>query len=487
MRSIAIYLQVLLRTHADAPPLRAFLEFPDAVAPTSAANTTSAIASAATTAAVAAGAASSASTVTGEQTSATSTPRDRDQGGAEVEDAVATTNGSSNEEQVQQQQPKPNEEEAQGGGAGGGEGGEKEKFRRLWTTLRVKLKPREIGIRCRLFEGVISGSEITDWLREQNHCSVLQACAIGQKLIQLGLLVTVTNGYYMFEDDEGGVGVGGNGGDGDEETAAASSMSFSFSKHSMQNVSALLAAATSSATSNTVTTQQQQDDFFSNASSHLYKFGKPSSAASSSSSSSSSFSLSMRSPSFSAASSHSLFGSRISANISHWVREGGMGGSGGRDSFSAPPATGTGAEGIIGTDEGVFQVVAGDSAGSEAAYGGGSIKGGYIEYVCRISHGGDEWSVNRRFREFEALSANLSKAGVRTTGIMPSKTGLAKKITTIVSASSGDDVETLEERRRGLEAFLTQTMIDVVEAKSEEAALVLARFLDDQHDKLAIH
>jgi hypothetical protein len=87
-----------------------------------------------------------------------------------------------------------------------------DKWRKLYVNMRVKIKPHEIGVRCYLFEGVVSGSEVATWLvRPSNDSSSskpardrIEACAIGQELVNCGLLTAIACGFEGDSDgDEG--------------------------------------------------------------------------------------------------------------------------------------------------------------------------------------------------------------------------------------------------------------------------------------------
>jgi hypothetical protein len=85
-----------------------------------------------------------------------------------------------------------------------------EKWRKLFYQMKIQLKPHDIAVRCRLFEGVISGGEIAGWLirstsaapdvnLEKTASNRAEACAIGQELVSCGLILTVCGGF--IEDD----------------------------------------------------------------------------------------------------------------------------------------------------------------------------------------------------------------------------------------------------------------------------------------------
>jgi hypothetical protein len=119
---------------------------------------------------------------------------------------------------------------------------QQEKWRKLCFQMKIKLKPQDIAVRCRLFEGVISGGEIASFLMKktssssssssattssssakdnQNNSNApsliqtvestsyietakdrLEACKIGQELLSCGLLLVVCAGFIEEEDED---------------------------------------------------------------------------------------------------------------------------------------------------------------------------------------------------------------------------------------------------------------------------------------------
>jgi hypothetical protein len=94
-----------------------------------------------------------------------------------------------------------------------------EKWRKLFYQMKIKLKPGDIAVRCRLFEGVISGGEIAAWLirstsanastisptesiiADQQANNRVEACAIGQELVTCGLISPVSCGFIDEEHE----------------------------------------------------------------------------------------------------------------------------------------------------------------------------------------------------------------------------------------------------------------------------------------------
>jgi hypothetical protein len=88
-----------------------------------------------------------------------------------------------------------------------------EKWRKIFYQMKIKLKPHDIAVRCRLFEGVISGGEIAGWLIrstsaspevnvEQQANNRAEACAIGQELVICGLILPVSSGFIEEDPHE---------------------------------------------------------------------------------------------------------------------------------------------------------------------------------------------------------------------------------------------------------------------------------------------
>jgi len=79
-----------------------------------------------------------------------------------------------------------------------------ERWRKLFTNMRVHLKPTAIAIRCRLFEGVLTGADICKWLVQSQYKYAqdsAEACMIGQELLACSLLMPIICGYQDDHDD----------------------------------------------------------------------------------------------------------------------------------------------------------------------------------------------------------------------------------------------------------------------------------------------
>lgn len=81
---------------------------------------------------------------------------------------------------------------------------QQERWRKLFTNMRVHLKPTAIAIRCRLFEGVLTGADICKWLVQSQYKYAqdsAEACTIGQELLACSLLLPVICGYQEDHED----------------------------------------------------------------------------------------------------------------------------------------------------------------------------------------------------------------------------------------------------------------------------------------------
>jgi len=352
---------------------------------------------------------------------------------------------------------------AGGAGAGGGldallgPGGSPEKWRRLFVSLRVRCKPREVGVRCRLFEGVVTGMEVSDWLVSSGY-SAEDASAIGQRLVSSGLLVAVCSGYASAlvldgeekEKDnksstapEGAVGgeeefqsQAGQQQQSDDKAGSVSSRgSLNSSSLTSAQWSALLSAANSgaggggdrgsisaasAAAAAAATGAAANSRFvFSALPGWLYTYQQKSST------------------SF-AVGKFVLFGTTISALIPMWQR--------------------TAAEG-----------------GADQVPGGGVVE---YQVICR--HGGDEWTSLRRYSEFADLHRFLLQRGVKPSAPLPPKSG-------IKGIGRQHSPEELEARRAALELYLTSVLEAVVSTMNPDGHDVLARFLDSDFSSLVLH
>ena len=112
------------------------------------------------------------------------------------------------------------------------------------------------------------------------------------------------------------------------------------------------------------------------------------------------------------------------------------------------------------------------SNGKEAAKG-------HIEYLVNVSHGGDNWKIWKRYREFEQLNKALLREGIKVVVPLPSKT---------FSSALGRPISQtyLENRKIGLEGYLSCALDSVIGSGNANAASFAAAFLDEDHAKLRI-
>lgn len=343
-------------------------------------------------------------------------------------------------------------------GGGGLDALTPENWRRLFVSLRVRCKPREVGVRCRLFEGVVSGAEVADWLVSSGY-SAEDARAIGQRLVGSGLLVAACSGYASAPAHEGdnkdmdkdndrdraliaaAEAGGGEGEDGyqspseaglqqqqqqqpsDEKAGSVSSRgSLNSSSMSSAQWTALLSAASSGAGGDSgpvsaATGAANSRFVFSALPGWLYTYQQKSST------------------SF-AVGKFVLFGTTISALIPQWQR---------------------------------------------AAEGGADQPGGgVVEYQVICRHGGDEWTLFRRYSEFADLHRCLLQRGIKPSAPLPPKSG-------IKGIGRQHSPEELEARRAALELYLTSVLASVVATMNPEGHDVLARFLDSDFTSLVLH
>ena len=373
-----------------------------------------------------------------------------------------------------------------------------EKWRKLFVSLRVRVKPHEVGVKCRLFEGVVSGAEITAWLTSSGY-SHLDACCIGQRLVECGLLVTVCSGYHT-EDGGGAVNWachpssssrGGGGGvlgmmtsgspegayDDDDEAGGGGRGSpehTSPQSHGSQSTSSLnssqwndLLQAVATGDRPSMSAAPSSQGRFSDLHGNLYTFQQK------------------HATSF-AVGKFVLFGTTITATISQWVRvsdeEGGAGGdarsqtSGGISMVIVHSPSPDGPD----RDEGAASPL------SPTGSGGGSAAGdkkSHVEYIIACRHGGDEWTMQRRYQQFAELHRALTARGIKPAVGLPPKTFTSLKSLGVGVAQQQQQNDV---RRTMLENYLTSVLEAVVASGAAEAQGILARFLDEDFDSLII-
>lgn len=321
-----------------------------------------------------------------------------------------------------------------------------DKWRKLFVSLRVRVKPHEIGVRCRLFEGVVSGSAIVEWLNSSGY-SHSDACTIGQRLVTAGLLVTVCSGYSGSGPTDGGDDVSSLSPDAMPDTEESGARTGASGDGSLGSMSA-----------SSLTSMQWQDLLSASE-------GRPGNGSSKKVFSDLPgflFTFQQKSSTSFAVGKFVLFGTTITAEIPQWVRiEPNTAASASSSSSSSSSSSGPDA--------------------TETAPQSASTSG-HVEYVVVCSHGGDQWRIHRRYREFAELHRLLLLKGVRPVTALPPKTRYT--LGTMRSAAASEE---LDIRRVCLETYLTSVLEAVVQAQLSEPQSVLARFLDSQFDELSIH
>jgi hypothetical protein len=268
---------------------------------------------------------------------------------------------------------------------------QQEVWRRLFVSLRVRVKPHEIGVRCRLFEGVVSGAEVFNWVASNGY-STTESFEIGQRLINCGLLVKVCSGYDSAAiPDPAHVVL-----DAKSLTRHRCTVDDEMSINSLHRGGFTVV--------------------FSNQPGYLYTFQQKIAT------------------SF-AVGKFVLFGTTITATVIQWFRD--------------------------------------ESAGFTC-----DDSGQVVKYSISCQHGGDDWKVLRRYREFAELHKQLLMRGIKSIPLPPKAPFRARAAQT---------QEELDQRRVGLNAYMSSVLESVVQSQLPEAQVLLASFLDDEFDSLVIH
>lgn len=327
---------------------------------------------------------------------------------------------------------------------------EAERWRKLFMAMRIRLKPRDIAVRCRLFEGVFAGEDVAGWLMKNSlstssevpdatsssTSSLLsiardrsEAIAIAQELLAAGLLVAVCAGFSNDTPEEV-----------DEEAQDT--------PEEVEDGQQLTPISTPS--------EVQQVQGFSVMAGFIYRFpGKSDTAG-----------------------SWSLFGAPVSLRIPTMsLAEDGEVTKSSRDTVALTVMTvgspGSGTSGLL-VDDLLLEPGTSSSSGKEVSQGSGA----FVKYLIDITHGADCWQTARRYREFEGLHRALLKEGVKPEAPLPAKT--------FVKLNRGPTVD--DSRRQGLEHYLRSALQATVDAGAgrEHALLALALFLDEDFHHLRI-
>lgn len=336
-----------------------------------------------------------------------------------------------------------------------------DKWRKLFVNMRVKLKPQEYTIRCRLFLGVISGAEVTGWLirsesteehQYQHAKDRNEACAIGQELLSCGLLVAVCSGLDndpLYDDDEYEIV------DGRENDSFKDSVRESFIESNTSNnlresfresnkdkdVSLIKSKDKDKENSSYDIKELFEKRFkymmnkFSDYQGFVYRFPDRSSTGKS-------------------VGSFEIFGSAIKVHIPEYSEA---------EEYDEVSATRDTTNYVVNNSS--ITVFKRDDLNSNS--------GKYMEYLLVINHGNDEWQNWKRYREFEVLHRALVKEGIRPSVSLPNK--FAK-----VFGVNGKSQ--LDNRKNNLELYINSVLEAVVPSENTAAIQLVARFLDDDFD-----
>lgn len=343
------------------------------------------------------------------------------------------------------------------------------KWRKVFLNMRVKLKPHEIAIRTRLFVGVISGAEISAWLMK-HYCSELvaaalegndsasshhdafkhaqdrgEACAIGQELLNCGLLVPICRP----PSDSSGLGgdVAGEGGRSQRDVDPDDN---EFNELlSMQSASTLISAASrerdvpAASDNNNNNGNGNGAPLFSDYSCYLYRFPARSATAG-------------------GIGSYALFGAPVAVTIPEFAALDESEDAGGR-----------------GTNAGIRDttVLTLGGAGKRPSTILGSIAGGSgtVEYLVNVRHADEEWQIWKRFSDFKEFNKQLGREGIRPEISFPSSS---------FGTLGGQSL--FETRRSKLELFMNSALESVVQSGEPTALSLTALFLDDEFNELVI-
>ncbi len=229
-----------------------------------------------------------------------------------------------------------------------------------------------------MFEGVINGADICKWLVQCQYKFAqdsAEACIIGQELVNSGLLHAVSCGFdmsHLYADTAYGY-------DSDEEQYDDVSKSVINSP----KIEDILERPESGACfevgpSSTVAMQ------FSTAPGYLYRYPSKSSTSD-------------------GVGSYSLLGAMVNVCINRWAK---------REATLAPISSVPTEKVSLRESLGMLMMAGGD-AESERQLEANTEGQGYIHYEIVAKHHNDEWTVWRRYTEFEQFSKQLHKLGVR--------------------------------------------------------------------------
>ena len=343
---------------------------------------------------------------------------------------------------------------------------DKELWRKLYTRLRVSVKPHDAAIKVRFYEGVVCGSDVLTWLQGQGY-SEQEATDVGENLARVGYLRGITRGYAPLSDDGSSKTLieslqstaassvsGGDGakeGDDDaEEKEKEGDLHPPYSEmasHALAKMGISI-DETNTANGTSVGDEKEKGDEqeydhhnvdarFCALPFYLYKFQAKSNTSS-------------------AGLAHgTLLGSPLVVTV---------------PSFEKVSHT----DDDGGTHGNANQHVTGKKNKKKKNKGNGANKSTHEEVVmytvaCQMAD--CTWSISKRFRDFESLNNCMYALSLPLDVTLPSKMSFDIGV-------SGYD-QRLEERREGIERWMECVVRVVAGTEDDEGKIILAHFLDD--------
>lgn len=299
------------------------------------------------------------------------------------------------------------------------EANQQEKWRKLVVQMKMKLRPRDIAVRCRLFEGVISGGDIASFLMRvhtnptttDNSATAsssnapsnttetyevardrFEACHIGQELLSCGLLLPISLGFASDDDphahdDDYNFDV-----DDDITGGLLTSSSKKVKPNTTTSTGPSGGSGNNSADSDPNKHSQGKDFLptFSDLPGFIYRFpGKSGTAG-----------------------TCALFGTKVQVRIPvmDFADENDLNRPVGRETMA-----------LMATETGLAIATQLDGLGGDSEHGvtntasmaAAPTQGSHVIYFVETTHGNDTWQVTRRYREFEQFSKALNKEGIR--------------------------------------------------------------------------
>lgn len=339
----------------------------------------------------------------------------------------------------------------------------KDKWRRMILNMRIKLKPNDIAVRCRQFEGVVNGSTIVAWLISSEDIGAsstapsstssastpfkhakdrAEAKAIGQELVTCGLVIPVCVGFQNEEKNEDDF-------EGEEDD---DNMSYytSFTSALINNKD--------KEKDKEKEKEYEKDSLliFNDSYGYIYRFDVKSDMAG----------------------KWTFFGSNIEIKIPTYVQD--------SDNNNIRETKGF-RETFLFNDEENANNNLSSSVTNTGSYFNTNSSNTHVKYVIDIKHGTDSWQILRRFSTFEKLNKSLLKLNIKPEVSLPNKyKNLRSSLINAASLSSSSSNSAEENRRQGLENYLSSAIQAVIDNGSQKALEILAKFLDDSFNDLRI-